>query len=165
MNGRALRMARSHGLDTNADPVRVGKLVEIDEHGRPIVIIGEGEPPIVARVCMLDPPPSAAELTDSLPVLLMLEQGDPSRPIIIGVIRDSFTTTRSNVPVSGSDRSSPIELNGKALIFQGDEEIVLRCGQGSLTIRANGQIVVKGTRVVSRASESNKIRGASVEIN
>ena len=51
------------------------------------------------------------------------------------------------------------------MIFQADEEIVLRCGLGSLTIRANGHIVVKGTKVVSRASEVNKIRGASVQIN
>jgi hypothetical protein len=30
---------------------------------------------------------------------------------------------------------------------------------------ADGRIVIKGTRLLSRASETNKIKGASVDIN
>jgi hypothetical protein len=50
-------------------------------------------------------------------------------------------------------------------VIEGRDEVVLRCGQGSITLRADGKIVIKGTQLVSRASDTNKIRGASVQIN
>jgi hypothetical protein len=99
-------------------------------------------------------------LERGVPVVLMCEDGAGAVPVIIGVVRERFEPAAlvGHAP-------NTLELNGSAVIVEGRDEIVLRCGLGSLTIRANGQIVVKGTRLVSRASETNKIRGASVQIN
>jgi hypothetical protein len=56
-------------------------------------------------------------------------------------------------------------IDGRRLVLEGHEEIVLRCGRGSITLTANGKIVLKGTELVSRSSGTNKIRGAAVNIN
>jgi hypothetical protein len=149
------------------DAVRLGRIVSIDPQGRPLVSFkGGGMIPVKARVATSDPQPADTDLRDDPSVLLMFEDGDPAQPIIIGFVRETFPVRAPAKPAAViPDPTRTVELNGKTLIFEGQEEIVLRCGQGSLTIRANGQIVVKGTRLVSRASETNKIRGASVQIN
>jgi hypothetical protein len=152
----------------DVDGVRLGRIVALDARGRPLVTFKGGPAqPVIARLATSDPQPADTELENGPPVLLTFEDADPRRPIIVGFVRETLSAraaTDHQVAVV-ADTTRTVELNGKALIFEGQEEIVLRCGHGSLTIRANGQIVVKGTRLVSRASETNKIRGASVQIN
>ena len=96
------------------------------------------------------------------PVLLALENGDPALPIIIGIVSDVLPKPPNLVQGEVEDG---FELNGKRISFEGREEVVLRCGKASITLRADGQVVVKGTRLMSRASETNKVRGATVLIN
>jgi hypothetical protein len=45
------------------------------------------------------------------------------------------------------------------------DELELRCGEASLLLRSDGKVLLRGRDVTSRASRSNKIRGANVEIN
>ncbi|HEU4486192.1 MAG TPA: DUF6484 domain-containing protein [Povalibacter sp.] len=149
-----------------ADEMCLGKLTGIDPHGRPLVTYGGGPlQGVPARVATAQPLPDAAAVEATPTVLLVFENGDPHLPIIVGFVRNTFDTAPAAtvaVPASGNHT---VELNGKALIFEGRDEIVLKCGQGSITLRADGQIVLKGTKLVSRASQTNKIRGASVQIN
>jgi hypothetical protein len=51
------------------------------------------------------------------------------------------------------------------LVLEGDEEVVVRCGQGSLTIRADGTVIIRGCKLLSRSSGVNRIKGAAVLIN
>ena len=44
-------------------------------------------------------------------------------------------------------------------------EIVLRCGNASITLTRAGKIILRGTYVLSRSSGVNKIKGGSVQIN
>ena len=46
-----------------------------------------------------------------------------------------------------------------------EKEIVLECGEGSITIRKDGKIVIKGTHLLSRAAGVNRIKGGQVNIN
>jgi hypothetical protein len=143
---------------------RLGTLVDVDGEGRPLVIFPGGPAaPSPARLAVSAPAPGAEELQQGVAVVLLFEDGDPRRPIVVGLVRDRFAPARPVALVS--DETRALTLNGKAVIVEGQDEIVLKCGLGSLTIRANGQIVIKGTRLVSRASETNKIRGAAVHIN
>ncbi len=168
MASQPIRIQRDPVLDlSDFNEARLGRMVGIDDQGRPFVSFKGGPvKPVIARVATQDPPPNDIDPAEGVPVLLMFEETDPKRPIIVGFVREAFSARTPGAQMTVlPDKTRAIELNGKALIFEGQEEIVLRCGQGSLTIRANGQIVVKGTRLVSRASETNKIRGASVQIN
>lgn len=146
---------------------RVGRLVGIDAQARPLVsFTGGPDQPVVARVAAAEPCPSDSTLRTQPAVLLVFESGDPQQPVIVGFVRESFTPTPEPAQLAlTTERGRSMELNGKVLVFEGQEEIVLRCGQGSITLRADGQIVLKGTRLTSRASQTNKIRGASVQIN
>lgn len=150
-----------HALAASSD-IRVGRIVDVQD-GRPFVEFAGTTPgPIPARVAVTGY--VADEMHLGYPVLLVLENGDPSRPIIIGLISDVLPGSPSEATVANNPAET-FELNGKRLSFEGREEVVLRCGQASITLRADGQVIVKGTRLMSRASETNKVRGATVLIN
>ncbi len=57
------------------------------------------------------------------------------------------------------------EVDGRSVVLEGKDELVLRCGEASITLRRNGRIVIQGVQVETRAAGSNKIRGGSVQIN
>jgi hypothetical protein len=52
-----------------------------------------------------------------------------------------------------------------SVLLQGKDELVLRCGEASLTLRRNGRVVLRGTYVESRSKGTNRIKGGSVQIN
>lgn len=69
--------------------------------------------------------------------------------------------------VSLPSENSPLELriDGQRLLLEAREELELRCGDASLTLRRDGLVIVRGTDIVSHAKARNRIRGASVQIN
>lgn len=143
--------------------VRVGSIVDVQQ-GFPYVEFGNADVnfSVAARVAVT----GLSTLKDAQligkQVLMVLENGDPALPIIIGLISDVLPKPLSAMH---GDMEDGFELNGKRMSFEGREEVVLRCGKASITLRADGQVVVKGTRLMSRASETNKLRGATVLIN
>lgn len=151
-----------HTLAAGGD-VRVGRIVDVQQ-GRPFVEFDAAGPGsrVLARVAMAGLRDTPEAVLRGHPVLLVLENGDAALPIVVGLVSDVLPGSPS--PLTGDGEGS-FELNGKRLSFEGREEVVLRCGQASITLRADGQVVVKGTRLMSRASETNKVRGATVLIN
>lgn len=129
-----------------------GRLAAIDA-GRPIVEFdaGQGLQKMPARV-LQDMAPGGQPWAVGQTVLLMLERGDARAPVIIGRVTDTLP-------------QPSVDLRAEELNFEGREQVVLRCGEASITLRADGQVLIKGSRLLSRASESNKIRGATVLIN
>lgn len=53
----------------------------------------------------------------------------------------------------------------ETLVLEARENLTLRCGDGSITIRKDGKILIKGKDLVSHAKRANRIRGGSVAIN
>ncbi len=53
----------------------------------------------------------------------------------------------------------------RRLDLEASDEIRLTCGKSSLVLRRDGTVIVRGVTIVSRASQSNKIRGGTVSIN
>lgn len=56
-------------------------------------------------------------------------------------------------------------VDGSEVVLEVQDEIVLRCGKASITLRRNGRIVIRGTYVENRAEGVNRIKGGSVQIN
>lgn len=159
-------VASSPVAPVSAHAMQLGTLIGVDEQARPLVIVGDaaGGHPVAARSTVARP--SDWDEASALPVLLMLEEGDPRRPIIVGLVHDAFAATPPIQPLLDlALRPTSTSLDGKRLQFEASEEVVLKCGKGSITLQANGRVVIKGTELVSRASGSNKIRGALVNIN
>lgn len=91
-------------------------------------------------------------------VVLMFEAGDPQRPVIIGAVE--------TLPgVERGESKLPATLDAETIVFTGEKEIVLRCGEASITLRKNGRVVVRGAYVETRSSGVNRIKGGSVQIN
>jgi hypothetical protein len=51
------------------------------------------------------------------------------------------------------------------LVLEAGRTLSLRCGDGSVTIRADGKILLKGKDLVSHAKRTNRIKGGSIAIN
>jgi len=58
-----------------------------------------------------------------------------------------------------------VQADDDRLVLSAEREIVLRCGDASVTLSRAGKVVIEGRYVVSRSSGYNKVKGASVEIN
>jgi Domain of unknown function (DUF6484) len=143
----------------------VGRIVGIVADGRALVDFpGNDQGSVVARSTIRDLPQSLDLTTNSLSVLLFFEGGDPSSPVIIGIVCDTLSANPDEQTVCAPQRAETI-LDGKRLILDAQEEIVLNCGKSSVTLRKDGKIIIKGTDIVSRASGANKLRGATVQIN
>jgi Domain of unknown function (DUF6484) len=94
-------------------------------------------------------------------VLVVFEDGDLARPIIIGVIEPHplhEPPTQHGVPVN-------VQADGERHTIQAEREIVLRCGDASITLTRAGKVIIQGTHILSRSSGYNRIKGAAIDIN
>lgn len=168
MTNKPTLLIKQNCVFTPEQPIiLVGKIIKITEDGIPFVQF-EGSPNtgVMARVGVPTHEFGPIDQITNLPVLILLQDNDPQKAIITGVIRDKIFDDPSLLnTISHENTTQSLTINGKSLLLEGENEIVLRCGLGSITLRANGQITLKGTKLLSRASESNKVRGASVFIN
>lgn len=79
--------------------------------------------------------------------------------IILGVI-NSIEDSNSNNNLSNLNESIPDEL-----VIEAKKNLTLKCGEGSITLRKDGKILIKGKDLVSQAKRMNRIKGGSVTIN
>jgi hypothetical protein len=91
-------------------------------------------------------------------VVLAFAGGDPERPIVTGFLQ-------AQPVVAPAQRSMTASLDGRQVRLEAEREIVLKCGKSSLTLRADGKVVLKGVEVVSRARRTNKVKGGTVRLN
>ena len=57
------------------------------------------------------------------------------------------------------------DVDGKRVRIVGGDEIVLECGNASITLRRNGRVIIRGTYVETDSAGTNRIKGAAVRIN
>lgn len=93
-------------------------------------------------------------------VLVVFAHGNPDEPVIVGMIENELEEL-----VCMKDGPLETLIDGERVVLRANEEIVLTCGKGSITINKSGKIVVKGTDIVSRASQMNKMFGSGIEFN
>ncbi|WP_407737280.1 DUF6484 domain-containing protein [Hyalangium sp.] len=102
-------------------------------------------------------------------VVLMFENGDPSLPLIMGLVQAISATPLVDAILENLPAPAPMEatVDGKPRVveLEAQDELVLRCGQASITLRRNGKILIRGVQVETRASGTNRIKGGSVQIN
>jgi hypothetical protein len=87
-------------------------------------------------------------------VLLAFEMGLSSLPIILGILHDRART-----------KGRTIHLKADRIILDAKDELSLQCGEASFEARGNGAVHLTGKDVISRATRTNKVRGATVLIN
>ncbi len=136
----------------------VATLVEFDSLDRPVIrskaLLGSER--VVARATV---PCRRSHLGAS--VVVLFENGDPRLPIIVGVIEQARDVAREEVPAN----RTVIQADGERYVVDAEREIVLRCGESSITLTRAGKVLIKGKYILSRSSGYNKIKGAAVDIN
>jgi hypothetical protein len=148
--------------------VRVGKVVSVDEEGRVFVdFAGNGGEPRAARFTgSTDTQTLRRAAADGREALLVFEHGDPGLPIIVDVMHSLLDeiTDRPD-PILEGGKPEDVVVDGKRIVYDAKEEIVLRCGKASLTLTRAGKVLIRGAYLLSRSSGVNRIKGGSVQIN
>jgi hypothetical protein len=94
-------------------------------------------------------------------VLVVHETGREGAPIVTGVLheeQDAAAPLPAGPPFE-------LEVDGQHVALVAQQQLVLRCGEASVTLTREGKILLRGTYVSSRSSGVHRIHGAVVEIN
>ncbi len=91
-------------------------------------------------------------------VVLVFEQVDQPVPIVLGVIEPHPLHDPQPAPLA-------LEVDGDRRVIEAEREIVLRCGDASITLTRAGKVIIRGHYILSRSTGYNKIKGAAIDIN
>ena len=109
-------------------------------------------------------------------VALLFAGGNPRSPVILGVIhsplhdlivaydKNTREPAATEEPVSPL-RADEVTVDGRRVVLEGKEEVVIKCGQASITLTRAGKILIRGQYLLSQASGVNRIQGGSVQVN
>ena len=144
-------------VDTAPGGVVVGELLALtDEGGTALVrlpsLAGGGAVRARSTVDL-----HGAHIGKSL--VLMFENGDAARPIVMGVLR------AAGWPLDNKPGQVEVLADGERLVVSAKEQLVLRCGKASITLTKVGKVLIEGTYVSSRSSGVNRLKGGSVQLN
>ncbi len=136
--------------------VVIGQLVEISERGEPLIRLpgDDGLSLLPARSIL-----SITRSQLGAEVVLTFENGDPLKPIVLGLVSPTESPPKVNTA------SLEVTADDDRMELTADREIVLRCGKASITLTRAGKVLIRGAYVLSRSSGANRIKGGSVQIN
>jgi Domain of unknown function (DUF6484) len=144
--------------------VHLATIVSVTDEGEIQVQLDPGGPAVIARLAI-----SATReridlaITSCQQTLVVFENGDRVRPIIIGFIETLQPSPA--VPPAGDVQVIEADVDGKRVRVTAQDEIVLQCGSASVTLRRNGRVLIRGTYVETRSDGTNRIKGGQVQIN
>jgi hypothetical protein len=135
-----------------------GVLVGFIESGRVPLVTYPGQPGTAAFAAR-----SIVDLTGAnvgKEVMLAFEAGDATRPIVLGALRE-----RDPNALSAQPGHVEVDVDGQRMIVSAKDQLVLRCGQASITLTKAGKVLIEGTYVSSRSSGVQRIKGGSIQLN
>ena len=156
------------GNSNHIEGVRVARIVSIDDVGQVFIDFPDNTNGVVrARfTSSLELKEIRKAASEGREVLVVFENSDPQLPIIIDTIHSVIDEiSEPSGSVLEGDRPEDVIIDGKKVIFDAMEEIVLRCGKASITLTRAGKILIRGAYLLSRSSGVNRIKGGSVQIN
>jgi hypothetical protein len=163
-----LRTVPQVAAATGAGSTRVGRLVRLDGTGPIVDFPGNPHGPVPARsLVQVDLAALKRAAADRAEVLLAFDGDDAARPIILGVLGAHSDTPGLDAAVAATLASgeATVEADGKRLVIEAKQEVVLRCGEASITLKRDGKVLIRGVNVETRASGTNRVKGATVKIN
>jgi len=138
--------------------ILIGELIAMKDDGRTPLVLYAGQIGTAAL--------TARSLVDlhgahiGKKVVLMFEGGDPGRPIVMGVLRES-----EGWPLADAPGQVEVDADGERMLVVAKEQLVLRCGKASITLTKAGKVLIQGSYVLSRSSGVNRIKGGSIQLN
>lgn len=166
----------------------LGSLVGIDAKGQALVDFAESpsDHPLAATSTV-----AVSRQQLNRQVALLFVDGDLSKPVILGFIHshlysmlENFDSQRQgdlshdivsqeatlhNVMESQvaaeRDIGEVAHVDGEEVLIEGKKQVVLKCGDASITLTKAGKIIIRGKYLLSRSSGVNRILGGSVQVN
>ncbi|MCA9127972.1 MAG: hypothetical protein KDB22_12840 [Planctomycetales bacterium] len=146
----------------------------IGDDGAVRVVLPDSQETAVASI--LNPASTNLTVGDDVLVLMLGGQSGVARPVILGQVgnrlaersvdrMESLMRLEAASSDSAPSATHDVDVDGRKVTLTAREELVLRCGKGSIEIRKNGKILIRGTELVTHASGTNRIKGGSVAIN
>ena len=141
---------------------RLARVVSLTADGSPQIFLDTTHEAITARLALhATPERLAAAIVQRQQAVVVFEDGDPAKPLIVGFIEPS---------ASHEDQTckSPFveaDVDGRRVRVTAQDEIVLQCGSASITLRRNGRVVLRGTYIETHSDGTNRIKGGQVQIN
>lgn len=151
--------------------VVIGTIVAIDQEGNPLVdfMQNPSSMPIVAISTTV-----LVQKQVSRQVALLFNQGNLSEPIIMGVVHSPLQEMLENfgqhnetekVELAGDLNIDDVNVEGKKVTFEAQEEMIFKCGESSITLTKAGKVLIRGKYLLNRSSGVNRIMGGSVQVN
>ena len=150
--------AAEDGMQQSLPGVVIGELLAlIDESQTPLVCFEGPQGPLSVRAR------STIDLHGAnigRGVVLVFEQGDAQRPIVIGLLHDG-----ADWPVDERPAQVQVDVDGEHLLVSAKQQLVLRCGKASITLTKAGKVLIEGSYLLSRSTGVNRVKGGSVQLN
>jgi hypothetical protein len=138
--------ATNRGVST--DTFRRAKVLSVDDEGLLTITAGDETSAFAAELLhTFEGPPLQLVPGDEV---LVGTPSDGSRAVVLGRLK-SAVRKEARVP--------------DELVIEAKKGLVLRVGEGSITLRADGKILIQGNDLVSQAKRMNRIKGGAVSIN
>jgi hypothetical protein len=93
-------------------------------------------------------------------VVLNFENGDPRKPIILG-----YLPKKNDWPLTAPPGNVEVEADGARLLVTASHQLVLRCGNASITLTKDGKVLIRGDYISSCSSGVNRVKGGTVQLN
>ncbi len=114
---------------------------------------------LLGALLALAPSPAARPASASAPVAAPV-----AAPVLApGVAPDLAPAPAPAAPASG--KPAEARVDGKRVVLEGQDEVVLKCGEASITLKRDGKLILRGAYVETHAKGVNRIKGGSVKIN
>lgn len=138
--------------------VVTGELVAIADEGRTPLVMFPGQAGTAAVRARSVVDLHGAHIGAA--VVLMFEQADAGRPIVMGVLRGD-----EGWPLAEKPAQVEVDADGARMVVSAREQMVLRCGKASITLTRAGKVLIQGSDVLSRSTGVNRVKGGAVQIN
>lgn len=152
----------------------IGEITGIDSQGQPLVTY-PNNPTAHPQTALTTIGITAAH--NGRKVALLFAKGDPRSPVIMGLIHNPLqelivayaTREKIQVETEASDEKplkvDDLTVDGRRIVLEGREEVIIKCGEASITLTKAGKILIQGNFVLSRSSGVNRVMGNSVQVN
>jgi hypothetical protein len=124
--------------------VIIGRFTGIAPDGTPLVV-WQGADGAESRPALTLTPIGPQEI--GCRCTLVFEEGDPQKPVILGLLHDNRSTPRGY------------------RILQGDQALILQCGTARIELHQEGRVIIQGLEIDNQAYGPYRIKGASVKVN
>lgn len=173
---------RSSLSDIAPGEIVIGTLVGIDKQGQPLVDFPESaqDQPLKAVATL-----ALTQTHIGRQVALLFANGNLQKPVVMGMIHsplqdmlENFTQPQTEKDTENEARNvvaqdaqednlkiDDVLVDGKKIVFEAKEKIVLKCGESSITLTQSGEVLIRGKYLLNRSTGVNRIMGGSVQVN